>query len=98
MSSFHPALRAWKDSNPPWSSIDAYPGGDVLLELDDGSLVFGARRDNGSWVQFVDGVALCLCGPPDEDDDDVIGHLTTPREPVRFCRIPDDVAIHFMAL
>jgi len=91
-------LTASRESNPAWSNIDAYGGGDVMLELDDGSLVYGARRGNGSWVQFVGGVALRLCGPqtPD-DDDDVIGHLTRPREPVRFCIVPDEIAIHFMA-
>ena len=91
------AVRAWHDSNPAWTSIADYVGGDVLLELDDGTLAFGACRENCSWVQFVGGVALRLCGPEAEGEDDVIGHLTTPREPVRFCVVPDDIAVHFMA-
>jgi len=96
-SQIEPVLKALRDADPAWADIDAYQSGDVLLELDDGSLAYGTRRDNGSWVQFVGGVALRLCGPPADDEDDVIGHLTAPREPLRFCFVPDAVAIHFMA-
>ena len=98
MSPLHPAVREWHDSNPSWLNIAEYQTGDVLLELDDGTLAYGSQRDKGSWVQFVGGVTLRLCGPQTADDeDDVIGHLTRPREPVRFCVVPDDIAIHFMA-
>ena len=74
MSPLHPAVREWHDSNPSWLNIAEYQTGDVLLELDDGTLAYGSQRDNGSWVQFVGGVTLRLCGPQTADDeDDVIG-------------------------
>jgi len=94
----YPALEKWQNGSAEWLDIDRYTGGDVLIELDDGSVAYGTRRENGSWVQFVGGVALRLCGPETVDDDDnVIGHLTKPREPRRFCAVSDDIAIHFMA-
>jgi len=97
-SQIDPTFKAWQDSNPSWTEIADYSGGDVLLQLDDVGMAYGARRENGSWVQFLDGVALRLCGPETEaDEGDAIGHYVTPREPVRFCVVPDDIAIHFMA-
>ena len=63
-----PAFQAWLDSKPQRRPIAEYQGGDVLLGFGDDldCDVYGTRKDDGSWVQFLDGEEIRLDEPASE--------------------------------
>jgi len=64
-----PAFKAWLDSNPQRRPIAEYRGGDVLLGFGDDldCDVYGTRKEDGSWVQFLDGEEIRLDQPASEN-------------------------------
>ena len=98
------AFAAWQASNPEWRPIQEYKGGYVLFGFDEmRSQIYGTRKADGTWWGFYDGEEYRMDEEVSETfrDPESGGESITLQSPAimlsRFCEIPWDAALHFVA-
>ena len=80
------AVAAWWGSNPQFTPIGEYNGGDVLFRTAEPAHVFYGRREGDAFVQLADNETA---GPNLEN-------AWSGPAPVEFVEVPSEVAIAFM--